>query len=105
MTTLSTHVLDMVTGKPIPGMRVHLARAGESGGWDDITEVVSDDDGRIADFGDLSDGRFRLGFETAESGNEFFPFVHVVFEIDGTQDHLHVPLLLSPYGYTTYRGS
>lgn len=104
MTTLSTHVLDMATGSPASDMRVHLARAGE-GGWETIDELVTDDQGRVAGFGELTTGRYRMGFETAEYGNDFFPFIHVVFEIDGTTDHYHVPLLLSPYGYSTYRGS
>lgn len=104
MTTLSTHILDMATGGPASGMQVHLSRAGD-GGWETIHESNADDDGRVTDFGDLSSGRYRLGFETAEYGNEFFPFVHVVFEISERQAHYHVPLLLSPFGFSTYRGS
>ncbi|MGH3650947.1 MAG: hydroxyisourate hydrolase [Acidimicrobiia bacterium] len=105
MTTLSTHVLDTATGAPVSGMRVHLSRAGVEGGWEMIAESQTDDDGRVAGFGDLEAGRHRLGFETGEYGNEFFPFVHVVFEVEEGRSHYHVPLLLSPYGYTTYRGS
>lgn len=104
MTTLSTHVLDTATGEPAAGMRVHLSRAGQEG-WERLGELVTDDDGRVSGFGDLSAGRHRLGFETGEYGNEFYPFVAVVFEVDGAREHYHVPLLLSPYGYSTYRGS
>lgn len=104
MTTLSTHVLDTAAGKPAPGMRVHLSLAGDEG-WETVNEFETDDDGRIAGFGDLPAGRYRLGFETGEYGNTFFPFVHIVFVIDEDQAHYHVPLLLSPYGYSTYRGS
>lgn len=104
MTTLSTHVLDTATGEPGAGMRVHLSRAVDSG-WERIGEFVTDDDGRVSEFGELSGGRHRLGFETGEYGNEFYPFVSVVFEIDEERPHYHVPLLLSQYGYTTYRGS
>lgn len=104
MTTLSTHVLDAATGEPASGMRVHLARRMD-GAWDLVGEFRTDKDGRVAGFGDLSAGQHRLGFETGEHGNEFYPFVHVVFTIDPGRPHYHVPLLLSPFGYSTYRGS
>lgn len=104
MTTLSTHVLDIANGAPATGMRVHLSRAAEDG-WERLGEHVTDGDGRVAGFGDLSPGRHRLAFETGEYGNTFYPFVAVVFEIDEGQDHYHVPLLLGPFGYSTYRGS
>ncbi|HET9260824.1 MAG TPA: hydroxyisourate hydrolase [Acidimicrobiia bacterium] len=104
MTTLSTHVLDTAQGRPVIGMRVHLSRAGEEG-WEKVNEFETDRDGRISGFGDLTPGRYRLGFETGETGNRFFPFVHVVFTVDEELSHYHVPLLLSPFGYSTYRGS
>lgn len=104
MTTLSTHVLDTATGEPAAGMQVHLSRAGANG-WERLGEFTTDEDGRVPGFGELSGGRHRLGFETGDYGNEFYPFVAVVFEVDEERDHYHVPLLLSPYGYTTYRGS
>lgn len=104
MTTLSTHVLDTSTGEPAAGMRVHLSVAAESG-WERLGEYTTDHDGRISGFSDLTGGRYRLGFETGEYGNDFYPFVAVVFEVDPARPHYHVPLLLSPYGYSTYRGS
>lgn len=104
MTTLSTHVLDTSTGEPAAGMRVHLSRRGETA-WESVGEFRTDADGRAAGFGDLVAGHYRLGFETGEHGNDFFPFVHVVFMVDAGRPHYHVPLLLSPYGYSTYRGS
>lgn len=104
MTTLSTHVLDTSTGEPAAGMRVHLSRAVDTG-WEKIGDFVTDDDGRVSGIGEVSGGRHRLGFETGEYGNEFYPFVAVVFEVDEERPHYHVPLLLSPYGYSTYRGS
>lgn len=104
MSTLSTHVLDTVSGEPAVGMTIHLSRSGEEG-WSSLGEAVTDADGRVQDFGELDTGTYRLGFETGGWGNDFFPFVHVVFMVDGSRDHYHVPLLLSPYGYTTYRGS
>ena len=104
MSTLSTHVLDTVAGEPGVGMRIHLSRR-EGNEWVDVGEAVTDEDGRATGFGELIGGRHRLGFETGEWGNRFFPFIHVVFEVDETRDHYHIPLLLSPFGYSTYRGS
>lgn len=104
MTTLSTHVLDTATGEPGAGIRVHLARR-TSEAWETLVEMETDDDGRVSGFGELGPGLHRLGFETGEYGNTFFPFVHVVFEVDEGRGHYHLPLLLSPFGYSTYRGS
>ncbi len=104
MSTLSTHVLDTSTGEPAAGVRVHLSRS-DGASWDTLATVATDHDGRAGDFGHLGPGTYRLGFETGEYGNEFYPFVHVVFEVEDSRDHYHVPLLLSAYGYTTYRGS
>ena len=104
MTTLSTHVLDTRLGAPAPGMEVELFRpAGE--GWESVVEGVTDDDGRFGGFGELEPGTYRLVFETGKYGNAFYPVVTVVFVVEDDTGHLHVPLLLSPYGYTTYRGS
>lgn len=104
MTTLSTHVLDTGSGEPAAGMVVHLSRWADDG-WERLAEFTTDDDGRVAGFGDLDGGRHRLGFETGEYGNELYPFVAVVFELDPERSHYHIPLLLSPFGYSTYRGS
>ncbi len=104
MSTLSTHVLDTSTGEPAVGMRVHLSRADVSG-WEPLAASETDDDGRAGGFGDLGEGTYRLGFETGQYGNDFYPFVHVVFAVEAARDHYHVPLLLSPYGFSTYRGS
>jgi 5-hydroxyisourate hydrolase len=104
VTTLSTHVLDTSTGEPAAGMVVRLARWHDDE-WMSVAEERTDDDGRVSTFGDLAAGRFRLGFETGDYGNEFYPFVHIVFAVEAQRPHYHVPLLLSPYGYVTYRGS
>lgn len=104
MSTLSTHVLDTSTGEPAEGLEVHLSMSGD-GGWEPLAVASTDDDGRVGGFGDLSPGTYRLGFETGGYGNDFYPFVHVVFVVTDERDHYHVPLLLGPYGYTTYRGS
>jgi len=104
MSTLSSHVLDTTTGRPAVGMAVHLSWKVEDK-WERVGSDVTDDDGRTESFSDLEPGVYRLGFETGDWGNDFYPFVHVVFSVDGTRSHYHVPLLLSAFGYTTYRGS
>jgi 5-hydroxyisourate hydrolase len=104
MTVVSTHVLDSGGGRPAAGMRVSLARRGADR-WVSIAEGATDSEGRIGSLAEVEAGTYRLGFETGEWGNPLYPFVHVVFEIEEGRAHIHVPLLLSPYGYTTYRGS
>jgi 5-hydroxyisourate hydrolase len=98
VSTLSTHVLDTAAGLPANGIRVTLeTRAGTH-----VDEAVTDHDGRIASLGgELAAGDYVLRFETA---GVFFPEVVVVFTISDERHH-HVPVLLSPYGYSTYRGS
>jgi 5-hydroxyisourate hydrolase len=87
-------------------------RPGEVG-WTTVAAATTDDDGRVSTLvaGEvLEPGRYRLGFDTgayfaASGAQTFFPAVEIVFEIADADDHYHVPLLLSPFGYTTYRGS
>jgi 5-hydroxyisourate hydrolase len=105
MTGLSTHVLDTATGDPVAGMTVTLERSSD-GGWQHVGEGVTDEDGRIAARGvALGSGVYRLVFATGDAGNTFFPEVHVIVDLEDTRPHHHIPLLLSSYGYTTYRGS
>lgn len=105
MSVVSTHVLDTVTGQPAAGMVVRLEHAGAG----ELGRAVTNDDGRIADFGvgSLGAGTYRLIFETGPylAKAAFFPEVIVTFLVDGTRPKYHVPLLLSPYSYATYRGS
>lgn len=117
MTTLSTHVLDSGTGRPAEAMAVGLERRDATGtGWEPLGAAVTDSDGRIRDWGRdviVTAGVFRLTFGTgewfAQRGREcFYPEVVVTFDIpqDTPADgHFHVPLLLSAYAYSTYRGS
>lgn len=111
MSTLTTHVLDVALGRPAAGVGVRLERAGAVGG-DALAERSTDADGRIGELGPptLPAGRYRLVFATGDyfagTGREtFHPQVSVEFEIADPDQHYHVPLLVSPYGYTTYRGS
>jgi 5-hydroxyisourate hydrolase len=111
MSTLSTHVLDAASGQPAAGVRVALdQRDGE--GWQPLGEEVTDDDGRVRDLapGGLGAGVHRLVFATgdyfaATGQTGFYPEVPVVFEVTDTDRHYHVPLLLSPFAFSTYRGS
>ena len=107
---ISTHVLDTARGHPAEGVPVVLDREGGAG-WEEIARAVTDEDGRVRELvaGGIEDGRYRLTFDTAQyfrvvGEAAFYPEVSVVFLVTGGGHH-HVPLLLSPFGYTTYRGS
>jgi 5-hydroxyisourate hydrolase len=108
MTAISTHVLDTSAGRPAAGITVALeARDGE--GWRELGRAITDADGRARDLAGAvgaTPGIHRLVFGTAAhlGPGAFFPEVSVTFAVAG-EDHLHVPLLLSPFGYSTYRGS
>jgi 5-hydroxyisourate hydrolase len=111
MSTLSTHVLDAASGQPAVGVQVTLDRR-DGGGWQPLGEAVTDDDGRARDLapGGLGAGVHRLVFATgayfaATGQTGFYPEVSVVFEVTDTGRHYHVPLLLSPFAFSTYRGS
>jgi 5-hydroxyisourate hydrolase len=104
--SLSTHVLDTAAGRPAQGIAVRLERSGEAG-WAQVAAGVTDDDGRLQDWvPEFPHGVYRLVFDTgAYLGDDaFFPEVVVTFAVTAG-GHYHVPLLLSPYGYSTYRGS
>jgi len=104
MTTVSTHVLDTAAGRPAAGIPVELAQCTPQG-WRVLGSAVTGPDGRCRDLPepDAAGGTvLRLTFAV---GGAFFPEVAVVFAVDPAQPHYHVPLLLSPYGYSVYRGS
>lgn len=106
-TSLSTHVLDAVTGRPAAGMAVRL-EALTGPGPQPLASRVTDADGRVADLAtSLAPGSYRLLFDTgAYAGPDaFYPEVAVAFRVGTGGGHLHVPLLLSPFSYSTYRGS
>jgi 5-hydroxyisourate hydrolase len=111
MSTLSTHVLDAASGQPAAGVRVALDRR-DGDGWRALGERVTDNDGRVSDLapGGLGAGVHRLVFATGEyfaatGQTGFYPEVPVIFEVTDTGRHYHVPLLLSPFAFSTYRGS
>jgi 5-hydroxyisourate hydrolase len=113
MSTLTSHVLDTATGEPAKSLRVRLSVLGDDGRWKTLSERVTNEDGRVTDLlaGAVLEARtYRLTFDTLGyfegSGRPvFYPHVDVVFVVSAPATHHHIPLLLSPFGYSTYRGS
>ncbi|NXJ63577.1 HIUH hydrolase, partial [Rostratula benghalensis] len=112
--SLTTHVLNTVTGLPASGLTVRLAQLQEPGlQWTELVQRWTDHDGRCPPLlapGQAKAGTYKLRFETAAywqglGHTSFYPFVEVVFTITDPTQKLHIPLLISPYSYTTYRGS
>ncbi|XP_049960382.1 uncharacterized protein LOC126480986 isoform X2 [Schistocerca serialis cubense] len=109
---ISTHVLDTAKGKPANGLQVSLYRL-MGGKWTIVSEGYTDEDGRFSNFLqdlELCSGRYKLHFDVdryfdSTSQESLYPFVEIAFDVKSQQDHYHIPLLLSPFGYTTYRGS
>jgi 5-hydroxyisourate hydrolase len=110
---ISTHVLDLSVGKPASGVRVSLARV-DNTERAQVASGITDADGRLKDLlpkgGRVDAGVFELTFETGtyfrgRGVEAFHPRVTVVVEITDPAQHYHVPLLVSPFGFTTYRGS
>jgi 5-hydroxyisourate hydrolase len=102
---ITTHVLDTSRGCPAAGVPVVLERAVDAR-WQPVGRGTTDADGRARDLLSSApeDGRYRLTFDTG-AYSRFYPEVTVTFVVEGGEDHYHVPLLLSPFGYSTYRGS
>jgi 5-hydroxyisourate hydrolase len=115
LVTFSTHVLDATTGRPAAGIRVRLERGLADGGWAPAAVGQADADGRLRlpgglEPGGLEPGVYRVTFGTGEyfgarGSASFYPEVAVTFAATVPGEHCHVPLLLSPFAYSTYRGS
>lgn len=108
---VTSHVLDAVSGRPASGVRVAL-EARDGTGWRPLAAATTDADGRVRDLGPdrLPPGVYRVLFDTggyfaARGASTFYPEVAIVFELADAAEHYHVPLLVSPYAYSTYRGS
>jgi 5-hydroxyisourate hydrolase len=110
---ITTHVLDTARGRPGAGIRVVL-ECHQHGSWREIGWGTTDADGRLTTLmpgESLAPGMYRLTFHTGEYHNAqgladtFFPTVKVTFKVASSEEHYHVPLLLSPFGYSTYRGT
>ncbi|MFW1785081.1 hydroxyisourate hydrolase [Acinetobacter nosocomialis] len=106
---ISTHILDTNLGKPAAQVEVKLFHAATH---ELIATATTNQDGRVSDFeiNDLSEGAYQLEFEIApyfasQEVKTFFPRVCIQFFIEGINQHYHIPLLISPFAYSTYRGS
>ena len=109
--SLSSHVLDATRGTPAVGLALRWERL-EDAAWKLVAQAVTDDDGRVSDWGGAAPeaGTHRLVFGTGDYFADrrlptFYPEVMVVFQVADADEHHHVPLLLSPFAYSTYRGS
>lgn len=105
MSGISTHVLDTAAGKPAVGIPVRLFRDGR-----ELASEVTNQDGRCPVLAPqdskLETGTYKVVFDLSLSfPNSFYPIVEITFRVTNSSAHYHVPLLLSPFGYTTYRGS
>ena len=112
MSQLTSHILDTSVGKPAEGITTILYR-GENDEWTEIARGVSNKDGRLTNLLDdktvLVEEIYKLRFETKDYYDKkqiqtFYPYVEIIFEVSSSE-HYHVPLLLNPFGYSTYRGS
>ena len=105
---ITTHVLDLVNGKPASGIDVHLHQGDKL-----IADGTTNEDGRVESWSQdysLATGKYRLVFNvepwfTVRAVQSFYEDVQISFRVDDPEQHYHVPLLLSPFGYSTYRGS
>ncbi|MBF9222202.1 hydroxyisourate hydrolase [Hymenobacter ruricola] len=112
MSQITTHILDTTKGKPAANVTIALLQqVGDN--WREIARGVTNSDGRIADLllkeTQMEFGVYKMKFFTQEYFTQdgtanFYPFVEIIFEV-ATTEHYHVPLLLNPFGYATYRGS
>ena len=109
--TISTHVLDLATGDPAPDVGVALFRLNEAGTPELLSDLRTDADGRIGDLlggAELVEGDYQLAFDVggyADDPDAFFQSAAIALRVLDTDRSYHVPLLLSPYGMSTYRGS
>jgi hydroxyisourate hydrolase len=111
---LSSHILDISQGKPAPNVKIALSKQDKNQTWVLIDEKYTDNNGRIKDFlkeesNKNNNGVYKLTFYITPyfeklKQKTFYPFIEVVFEIKDNQ-HYHIPITLSPYGYSTYRGN
>lgn len=113
MSGLSTHVLDTAIGRPAAGIGVRL-EVEEGGAWRELARAATNADGRVGHLlppgATLAAATYRLTFDVADylaarGAQGFYPYVAIAFTVRDAGQHHHVPLLLSPFGYSTYRGS
>ncbi len=113
MSAITTHILDTSLGRPAAGVIVRLDFL-DDGDWKRVGGGCTDQDGRVKDLikegFEFCKGHYRLEFVVADyfqaqGTKSFYPYVKIVFMVEDTESHYHVPLLLNPFGYSTYRGS
>jgi len=112
MSPITTHALDTRSGRPAAGLPISLSLLSE-GVWRELASGQTNEDGRITDLlkpGSLTPGVYQMRFDTgayhrALEIDGFYPEALITFEIKRVDEHYHIPLLLSPFGYSTYRGS
>lgn len=109
---ISTHVLDLASGLGGQSVPVILEMKNKDGAWTQMAKAETDENGRIKSFGPevkSSKGIYRLNFDMTKypkgMKKPFFPEINVVFQIENEKLHYHVPVVVSPYGYSTYRGN
>ncbi len=109
---ISTHVLDLASGLGGRNIPVVLEVQNDKGSWKQLAKGITDDNGRIKSFGDsfkVRTGKYKLTFDMMKysngGANPFFPEISVVFNVSDKSLHYHVPVVVSPYGYSTYRGN
>lgn len=110
---ITTHVLDTSIGRPAAGVAISLAHKSDDETWNFVATAETDSDGRAGGFisaGTLRQGIYRLTFAIGDYFRgrgvaTFYPAASVEFEVAATNEHYHVPLLVNPFGYSTYRGS
>lgn len=114
MSRITTHILDTSTGRPAADIRVQLHVLRDTD-WEQVGSSLTNEDGRagfvpVDSGGGLEAGIYRIRFSTADyfarqDADTFYPYVDIAFRLPDNGEHYHVPLLISPFGYTTYRGS
>ena len=105
---ISTHVLDIKDGVGRADVPVTLSIQDENNSWTSIGEAMTEENGRVESFGEgvtVEEGVYKLTFDMSEDGETFFPEIDVVFDVEDPEEHYHVPVIVSPYGYSTYRGN
>jgi 5-hydroxyisourate hydrolase len=113
MSPITTHILDTSRGQPAEGVAIVLHQQDDEAHWQQVGEGVTDEDGRLTsllDPGELTAGCYRITFATGDyharhGVTGFYPTVTIEFQVTAADEHYHVPLLLNPFGYSTYRGS
>lgn len=109
---ISTHILDLARGVGGENVPVTLSKRGAGGGWVRIGSARTDSNGRVRSFGDAAKftvGDYRLEFDMSAypggAATPFFPEIAITFRVQDASNHYHVPVVVSPYGYSTYRGN